>query len=248
MAFSLIGILTITHLSATGVRRWMQRDLERVKGIRESNSVTEHEYEEHRTLVLRHQEQLNMRKAELLRQQSDAAMSRLEGQADLASAEANLLKARREIQIESLTAELAVATSRLEQTIVTAPIGGQILKVFTFPGEKIHLGPILQMGDTNRMYAVAEVYETDVRFVKVGQRARISSPALAEDLYGTVEQIGLRIYRNEIFSTDPTQKLDARVVEVRIPLDDSKLALRMIYLQVDVEIDVVLRSQKLVLQ
>ena len=84
---------------------------------------------------------------------------------------------------------------------------------------------------------VAEVYETSARHVQIGQRATISSPALGRRLNGKVEQIGQRIFKNDIYGIDPKADSDSRVVEVRIRLDDSELAGRFTWLQVDVSIE-----------
>src|SRR5215468_6316536 len=46
------------------------------------------------------------------------------------------------------------------------------------------------------MYTVAEVYETDIGLVHVGQQARVMSPALPQALHGTVELIGKTISKN----------------------------------------------------
>ena len=89
----------------------------------------------------------------------------------------------------------------------------------------------------DKMYAVAEVYETDILHVKVGQNARIKSPALSQPLTGTVEQIGRWVGKLDLLSTDPTARTDARVVEVKVRLDDSKAVAGLTNLQVTVEID-----------
>jgi HlyD family secretion protein len=87
------------------------------------------------------------------------------------------------------------------------------------------------------MYAVAEVYETDVGRVRVGQRATIESPALPRALTGSVERIGLRIGRQDVLDTDPVADVDARVVEVEVKLDDPEPAARFTNLRVDVRFE-----------
>jgi HlyD family secretion protein len=98
--------------------------------------------------------------------------------------------------------------------------------------------PILKMGNTAQMHAVAEVYETDIRFVREGQRASVRSPALASALTGKVVKIGNLIYKNDVLDVDPAANTDRRVVEVRIALDDGGEAARLTNLTVDVVIDV----------
>jgi len=84
------------------------------------------------------------------------------------------------------------------------------------------------------MYVIAEVYETDIGRVSVGQRAKALSPALEQPLTGTVERIGLKVGRMEALATDPISRADARIVEVEIRLDDSSRASDLTNLQVEV--------------
>ena len=85
----------------------------------------------------------------------------------------------------------------MELTIIRAPKDGQILDIYADPGEAVSPSgePILALGDTRQMYVVAEVYETDIGLVKVGQSATITSRngAFNQALTGTVEEIGLQI-------------------------------------------------------
>jgi HlyD family secretion protein len=87
------------------------------------------------------------------------------------------------------------------------------------------------------MYVMAEVYETQVFDVAMGQRATIISQALREPLTGFVDQIGTMIAKNQVLSLDPTSNSDLRVVKVRIKLDKSREAARLVNLQVTVNID-----------
>lgn len=86
------------------------------------------------------------------------------------------------------------------------------------------------------MYAVAEVYETDIILIKVGQRAKVSSPALAAPVSGTVESIGMKVGRMDVLGMDPVAEADARVIEVDILLDEVEAVSALTNLQVEVEI------------
>jgi len=123
-------------------------------------------------------------------------------------------------------------------TVVRAPIDGQVLKIDTHEGEKVGPEGILELGDNSRMYAVAEVYETDVALIKVGQHAVVKTPVYDHALTGVVERIGLKIGKMDVLGTDPAAKTDARVVEVAIRLDESTLVNSATNLQVTVSIDV----------
>jgi HlyD family secretion protein len=131
-------------------------------------------------------------------------------------------------------ANLARAEAELELSRVRSPVDGQVLKIHAREGERVGLEGIVEIGETASMYAIAEVYETDIGRVRVGQRARISSPALERALEGSVERIGLRIGKQDVLGTDPVADTDARVVEVEVRLDDPGPAARLTNLRVDV--------------
>jgi HlyD family secretion protein len=86
----------------------------------------------------------------------------------------------------------------------------------------------------DRMYAIAEVYETDISRVKVGQPATISSRAIGRPLGGTVERIRQQVRKQDQLGTDPAARKDARIVEVEIRLDNSAAAAALTNLQVEV--------------
>jgi len=88
------------------------------------------------------------------------------------------------------------------------------------------------------MYAVAEVYETDVGRVRAGQRATVRSPVFGHPLGGVVERVGLAVRRQAVLDADPVARIDARVVEVKVRLDaaDGTQVAGLSNLQVDVVI------------
>jgi HlyD family secretion protein len=135
-----------------------------------------------------------------------------------------------------LEAERQHAQVELDLASVRAPISGQVLDIHTRPGEKVEPDGIVELGQTDQMYAVAEVYETDIGRVHVGQRASISSRALPKPVEGTVERIGLKIGKADTLGVDPIAKTDARVVEVEIRLDNSKDVNTLTNAQVEVAI------------
>ena len=133
-------------------------------------------------------------------------------------------------------ANLERAKADLESSIVRSPIDGQIIKIHTKEGEQVGSDGILEVGRTNQMMAIAEVYEIDINKVKAGQRAIITSGAFSGELSGTVEQVGLQIRKNDVLNTDPAADTDVRVVEVKIRLDDSRPVAGLTNLQVKVKI------------
>ncbi|MFT7288276.1 MAG: HlyD family secretion protein [Halieaceae bacterium] len=133
-------------------------------------------------------------------------------------------------------AELAAAKARLERAQVRAPVDGEILVIHAREGERIGDDGLLELGQTRRMFVVAEVYETDIGLVELGQPAIISGPALDGLLTGSVHEIGKVVGRIDSLALDPVARTDSRVVEVKILLDDPTQVAGLTNLQVDVEI------------
>jgi len=138
-----------------------------------------------------------------------------------------------QLKVDVAAAELQAARASLDADRVRAPVTGQILAVHARSGERVGPPGIVEMGQTDQMYALAEVYETDVGRVRVGQRASIRSRALRRELHGTVERIGLTVGQRNVLSTDPAADTDARVVEVLVRLDETSPA-ALTNLQVEV--------------
>jgi HlyD family secretion protein len=140
------------------------------------------------------------------------------------------------MDLDIAKADLAAAKAHLELSVVRSPLRAQILEIHAYPGERVGVEGIMELGKTDRMYAVAEVYETDITQVKVGQLASVKTSAMDELQSGKVERISLKVGRLDAVGTDPIAKTDARVVEVFILLDDSEAVSRFTNMQVKVEI------------
>ena len=71
------------------------------------------------------------------------------------------------------------------------------------------------------MLAIAEVYESDISKVRLGQKASVTSEnaTFSGKLHGRVKQIGLQIGKKNVLESDPAADIDVRVVEVKILLD-----------------------------
>lgn len=125
-----------------------------------------------------------------------------------------------EAEVGEAQAAVKTAQAELNQSYIKSPQAGTIIEVPAHPGEVISSEDgIARIGQTKEMYAVAEVYESDIGKVKPGQKVMVSSNAIAAELNGKVERIGLEVERQEVVNTDPTSNIDAKVVEVKVKLD-----------------------------
>jgi len=136
---------------------------------------------------------------------------------DLVQVRASLSQTEKAVELgerEARTA-LELAERQLELTVVRAPIAGRILRILARPGERV-AGPLLEMGETGRMYAVGEVHSTEIHLVRPGQKAVFSSLALEGPLEGEVESVGVMVNYRNIFGEDAAAVTNAKVFEVRV--------------------------------
>jgi HlyD family secretion protein len=217
-------------------------DLARFQQLNASGAISRQELD-------RQQAKVNSLRADLANAQATRQQLAQARTTDLQNAAAQVAETRANVtlsQVQSRVASaeqnLATAEAQMQLTIIRAPHTGQILDIYAEPGEAVSPSgePLLAMGDTRQMYVVAEVYETDVSLVAVGQPVTITSRngAFNETLTGTVDSIGLQIAKNDVLDDDPAANADARVVEVRIKVDQSEVVAGLTNLQVDVAIDI----------
>ena len=145
-------------------------------------------------------------------------------------------------QAEVRQAQAAVKTARaeLDRAYIKSPQAGTVIKTMVRPGEIVNDGGIARIGQIDRMYAVAEIYQSDINKIEVGQSVTVTSSAIDGKLQGEVERVGLEIERQNVVNTDPTANIDARVVEVKVKLDEtsSQKVAGLTNLQVNVRIEI----------
>ncbi|NET73761.1 MAG: HlyD family efflux transporter periplasmic adaptor subunit, partial [Sphaerospermopsis sp. SIO1G2] len=173
------------------------------------------------------------------------ALTRIQntGSKQITSAKATLDKIAevRPVDVAAAQAELnrAIAIAKqakanLDQAYVKSPQNGVIFDIYTHAGEVVSNDGIVEIGQTNHMYAVVEVYQSDISKIKEQQKVKISSNSLAEELQGTVASIGWKVQRQNVVNSDPSENIDSRVIEVRVKLDQesSNMAAKFTNLQV----------------
>ena len=170
--------------------------------------------------------------------EEEAERARGEAEASAASCTAMTAAVRSaEAVVRVRAAQEVRIQAELERSWVRAPSAGRILQILVYPGEVIREAGVLEMARAGPMYAVAEVYETDIRYVRLGQTARVSSPALPKDITGVVSLIRPKVQKMDELDTDPAARKDARIIEVKVRLEGDSEAERLINLQVDVVIE-----------
>lgn len=168
------------------------------------------------------QQQLNeanaslKRTIETLQKQLTESKARLNSIAEIRPTDVQVAQAN----LQSAKASVQQAQAELNLSYIRSPINGQVLKINTWPGEIIDNKGILELGQTQQMYVVAEVYETDITKVRLGQTAIITSEAFSGKIKGTVADIGLQVGRQNIFNANPGSNTDNRIVDVKIRINN----------------------------
>lgn len=187
---------------------------------------------------------------EIKQAQADASQRANSLRKQIASAKATLNEiseirqvdvAKAQAEVENAIALVNQAEIDLELTIIKAPIDGEIIDIKAYGGENISSEEgIVEMGNTQQMVVIAEIYESDISNVKLGQETEINSEnnSFEGKVKGKVIEISNKIGKKDVLETDPAANIDARVVEVKIavnPEDNNKIK-NLIYSQVIVNI------------
>lgn len=215
-----------------------KKDYERNQFLRQEGAVSQEVVDEKAVNYFTKKGELENAKASLDQFTETRSRDLKNAEAQLKSAQASLANTQSEVQVASAQTNLQLTEARLERSIIRAPRSGEVLDINTYAGEVIGEDGILDLGDVKQMYVVAEVYESDIGKIKLGQKATIADPSLPRKVEGKVVRISSQINKNDILDSDPAADTDSRVVEVKIRLNqkDSSLVASLINLQVDVEI------------
>jgi len=142
-----------------------------------------------------------------------------------------------ESQVALARAQLASAEAQVEQSLVRAPIAGVVLDTMLQPGE-LASTPVLSVGATDAMCVEAYVYDTDIRRLRIGAAATITSYAFTGELTGTVTDVAPLLRSSPAVPIRPDAASDRRVVKVRIALQpaDAKRVANLSHQEVEVHI------------
>ncbi len=226
-----------SRLIASTTYAQLHANLEALRSQRETNRAD-----------LRRQEQLRKSKASSEQEYEASLLAFATSDKAVAEAEAKLARytenpedsvdvqlAQADIRVAE--ASLQNASALLDRSLVRAPNEGTILDIDLRPGEQIGQRSLLRMGKTDVMLVRAEIYESDIAKIRIGQSATIHALAFEKPLAGTVEKVATLVQRQSIVDSDPAANTDARVVEVlvRIHHEWSEQASRFVGMQVTVE-------------
>ena len=215
-------------------------EFRRYEKLYQNGAISQSDFDSRRLKLDTVLQQLNEAKATLARTQSTGSrqikearevLNRIQNASSeqISSAEGTLSKIT-EVRLVDVTvakAELrqAVAAEKeakadFEKSLIKAPTDGVILKINSRSGETASNDGIVELGQVQQMMVVAEVYQAHIGKIKEAQNVRVTSNSLGVDLKGKVDSIGWQIQRQNVINADPSENIDARVVEVKVRLDE----------------------------
>ena len=181
----------------------------------------------------------SLQRYESLQADSDAALAQL----NEAIANETTLKA----DVSVRQAQVKQARADLGQATVKAPSKGTILEILARAGDRVGEDGLLLMGDTTRMGVVAEVYQSDLPEIRPGQMATITATGFpGRSQNAEVTEIAQQISSQSVTSGEAGDKVDKRVVKVKLALPEESLAVasRINNLQVNVLFDPLTDEQR----
>jgi HlyD family secretion protein len=126
-------------------------------------------------------------------------------------------------KVSAASARLAESKARVERLLVRAPSAGEVLQVKVRAGEyyaPTGAEPLIVMGDTSSLRVRVDVDERDVHRVKLGARAFVTINARGDlRLQGQVVEVGKRMGRKNIRTDDPVERIDTKILEVVLQLN-----------------------------
>ena len=132
-----------------------------------------------------------------------------------------------ETRILKLKSAIDAIKIDLEQTQLKSPIDGIVLQILVREGERPNSSGVINVGASQLMEALIEVYESDIDRVQIGQTVDLISEngGFQETLIGKVVRINPQVKQRKVLSTDPTGDADARIIKVLVSLDDKSIQL-----------------------
>ncbi|WP_259729630.1 ABC exporter membrane fusion protein [Synechococcus sp. CS-1333] len=219
---------------------YARSEYKRFQSLYQEGALSASQFDQKRLAFQKAQAQLSEGKANqsrtgrTLRAQIESARANLDQIVEVRPVDLHIAQAK----VDQAIAVAQRSKADLRQAEVRSPQAGQILEIYAKPGEVVGDKGIADLGQTRQMQVIAEVYQTDIGKIRMGQQVVITGEPFSGELQGTVNEIGLQVSQQETFNNQPGENLDQRAVKVTIRLNaaDSDRVAGLTNLQVQVAI------------
>ena len=193
-----------------------------VLAVFENNKKLENDLEKKKKLVFTNQKEISLMKDQINRYEI-AAEKNAYSLVLLTQKQNELLQLEKQLIIND--ADLKSIKIDLFNSKLRSPINGYVLSLNTRAGERANSEGILEIGASQRMQALIEVYESDIDRVFLDQNVELISEngGFNETLFGKVIRINPQVKQRKVLSTDPTGDADARIIKVLVNLDQKSI-------------------------
>jgi multidrug resistance efflux pump len=132
-------------------------------------------------------------------------------------------------QLRAALARREEARAALDRLTIRAPIAGTILQVKYRIGEYYYQGvgsptsgePLVVMGDLRAIRVRIDVDERDIARIRVGSPGYATLSAYPGRRFtGKVVEVGARMGRKNVRTDDPVERLDVKILEVLVQIDE----------------------------
>lgn len=137
--------------------------------------------------------------------------------------------AQAEAAVTLAAAALREADARLAKTEIRSPIDGVVLRRDVRVGESVsperQAAALFTVADVSRLRVRVEVDETDVGRLAAGAPGWVSASAFGDRRFpGRVIRVGQSLGRKQLFTEEPRERVDTKVLEVLLELEpDARL-------------------------
>ena len=155
---------------------------------------------------------------------------------------------RAEVRVRQATAErdrtrAAVTTARVESTV-----DGTVTKKLVEPGEAVDISmPLMIIGDTSKIIVKADVDETDLGKLRIGQEADVTADTYPGRVFrAVVYEIAPAVGKRKVRPEDPVKIQDMKVLETKLEVLEGTEALKF-GMTVDVKIHIARKENVVVI-
>ncbi len=132
---------------------------------------------------------------------------------------------RAEADVRLARARVDEAQARLDKTSIRSPIDGVILRKYSKSGESVKdtgEPPIVTLGNVASWRVRADVDETDIARLRIGQRAYVTADAFGEQkFWGRIVRVGQILGKKNVRTEEPTERVDTKILETLIEMDEA---------------------------
>jgi len=130
--------------------------------------------------------------------------------------------AKASADVDLARGQLEQSRARLAKTIIRSPINGVVLRKHRRTGEAVLDGPatpVVTLGDVSSLRVRAEVDESDICLVAVGQKGYVTADAYGSRQFpGKIVRVGSAVGRKQVITDEPSDKDDRKVLDVLLEL------------------------------